>query len=77
MSEIECTPAFSLGKSGVKSAVRHTIMPLIAGSAMAALQTAQSGSLDVAAMKSAAVTSAIAGIIRLLQVFAGPHNGVR
>lgn len=77
MAEIQSTPKFSISGAGVKSALRHTVVPLVAGSAMAALRTAQSGTFDVAAMKGAAVTSAIAGFVRLLQVFVGPHEGVR
>jgi len=77
MVDLESTPMFSLGKSGVKSTLRHMVFPLIAGGIMAALQTAQSGAFDMAAMKSAAITSIIAGIVRLLQVFVGPHQGVK
>ncbi len=51
----------------IKSAARHVILPLVAGGAVAALQAAQSGSFDVVAIKGAALTSLIAGVIRLLQ----------
>ncbi len=53
----------------LKTTVRHTVMPLVAGSAVAALQTVQSGSFDVAAMKGAALTAVISGVVRWLQVF--------
>ena len=65
----EISPAMSW-KGSFKTTIRHTIMPLIAGAAMAALQSAQEGKFDLAQMKTAAVTALIAGIIRWLQFFA-------
>ena len=51
----------------MKSAVRHTALPLLAGAGVAALQAAQAGSFDMTTLKGAAVTSVLAGVIRLLQ----------
>lgn len=59
----------------IKSAVRHAVLPLVAGAGVAALQTAQSGAFDLAAMKGAAITSGIAGIIRLLQRWTSDITG--
>ena len=53
----------------VKSAARHFVLPLVAGGAVAGLQAAQSGVFDLTTMKGAAITSIIAGVIRLLQRF--------
>ena len=67
MSEI--SPKMSW-KGSLKTTIRHTIMPLIAGAAMAALQSVQEGKFDLGQMKTAAVTALIAGVVRWLQFFA-------
>lgn len=49
------------------SAVRHTVIPLIAGAGIAVLETVQSGTADWQTAQTAATTSIIAGVMRLLQ----------
>lgn len=75
MDQISVSPRWSF-RNSLKTTIRHTVLPLVAGSAVAALQTAQSGTLDVNAMKGAAITAGIAGIIRLFHVFATEHKSV-
>ena len=58
---------WNMDNKDMKSAARHFALPLVAGAGVAALQAAQSGVFDLTAMKGAAITSIIAGVIRLLQ----------
>lgn len=76
MDEIKISPRWSF-KNSLKTTIRHTIMPLVAGSAVAALEVAQTGQFDPKAMKSAAITSAIAGVIRLFHVFVTEQKSVQ
>ena len=66
------SPRFSF-KGAFKSVIRHTVIPTIGGAVMAAIQTTQSGSLDPAAMKAAALgvvgTAGASGVARLTQWF--------
>lgn len=77
MSEITTSPRWSLNWSGIKSALRHTIMPILAGAAVAALQAIQVGTFNLAQAKTAFVTAVIAGVIRLLQVFVTEQETVK
>jgi uncharacterized membrane protein len=54
----------------VRSTLRHTVVPLVAGAAMAALQVASGGTFDVPLMVAAAKTAAVAGAIRWLSLWA-------
>ena len=51
----------------LSSAVRHAVIPLMSGAAVAGLQAAQVGNFNLGQMKMAAMTAIIAGVIRLLQ----------
>jgi len=51
----------------VKSALRHVVIPIIAGAAIAALDVIQSGAFDWGQMKAAALTAVGAGVMRFLQ----------
>ena len=65
---VETSPRFSF-RGALKTTLRHTVMPLVAGSAVAAIKTMQSGQMDPGAMKAAAITAAVSGIARWLQFF--------
>ena len=54
----------------VKSVLRHTVVPLVAGAAVAALQVATGGTFDIPLMLVAAKTAAVAGVIRFLSKWA-------
>lgn len=56
-------------KKDVISAVRHTLVPLVAGGIVAALESAQSGEFTMEQMKGAAITAILAGVLRLLHRF--------
>ena len=58
---------WKLGGRDVKSAVRHTVIPLVGGAAVAGLEALQTGGFDLRQVKTAAVGSVIAGLIRLCQ----------
>ena len=58
---------WKMGLNDVKSAVRHTVIPLVSGAAMAGLEAVQVGSFQPQQAKTAVVTALIAGVIRLLQ----------
>lgn len=64
------SPRWTLTRANVASAIRHTILPLIAGCAVAALSTMQTGQLSWEVARTAATTAGIAGLIRLLQQWA-------
>ena len=49
------------------SAARHTVIPLAGGAAVAGLQALQSGASNLGQVKTAAVGSVLAGLIRLCQ----------
>ena len=51
----------------VKSALRHTVIPIVSGAAVAGLQAVQVGAVNRAQVQTAVVTALIAGVIRLLQ----------
>ena len=68
MPEIINSPRFSL-KGVLQTTIRHTVMPLVAGSAVAAIKTIQAGAIDPGAMKAAAITAALSGVARWLQFF--------
>ena len=51
----------------VKSAVRHTVIPLASGAAVAGLEALQAGGFHPQQMQTAALTALLAGVIRLLQ----------
>ena len=51
----------------VASAMRHVVIPLLAGAAVAGLQAIQAGQLDLHQALTAATTALVAGGIRLLQ----------
>ena len=76
MDQISISPRWSF-RNSLKTTVRHTVFPLLAGSALAALQTAQSGTLNLGTMKVAAITAGITGVMRLLQVFATEQKSVQ
>ena len=59
----------------VSSSVRHAVIPLVSGAAVAGLEAAQAGTFDVGQIKTAAITSIIAGVIRLLQRFGTDLQG--
>ena len=65
--KIVVSPPGTVNKGGWLSTLRHFLFPLVAGSAVAALQTAQTGNFDLHQMQSAAVTAGIAGVIGLLR----------
>lgn len=65
---VDISPRFSF-KGALKTTIRHTVLPLVAGSAVAAIKTMQAGAVDPGAMKAAAVTAAVSGIARWLQFF--------
>ena len=58
---------WSIELGDVKSAVRHTVIPLVSGAAVAGLQAFQVGSFQPQQIKTAALTALLAGVIRLLQ----------
>ena len=51
----------------IKSALRHTIIPLVAGGAIAGLEALQVGGFNVEQVKTAVISAVVAGLIRLLQ----------
>ena len=53
----------------VMSAVRHTVIPILAGGALGALQAMQTGTFDLVTIKTAGVTAIVSGVIRFLQKF--------
>lgn len=56
-----------LDLSDLKSAVRHTVIPLVSGAAVAGLEVAQAGQFNPKQIQTAAITALIAGVIRFLQ----------
>ena len=65
---VEISPRFSF-KGALKTTMRHTVLPLVAGSAIAAIETMQAGVMDPGVMKAAAITAAVSGIARWLHFF--------
>ena len=51
----------------VASAMRHVVIPLLAGAAVAGFQALQAGQLDIHQALSAAAAALVAGVLRLLQ----------
>lgn len=68
------SPRFSLHWKDLESAVRHTVYPVIAGGAVAVLDTVQSGQFSYQTAKTAAVTAVVAGVIRLLKQWVGDNT---
>jgi hypothetical protein len=60
------SPRFRINRDEVVSAVRHTILPILAGGAIGALEAAQTGTVSVETMKTAGLTALISGVIRFL-----------
>ncbi|HAM56384.1 MAG TPA: hypothetical protein DCQ64_13695 [Candidatus Rokubacteria bacterium] len=58
---------WKLNSRDLASAARHAVIPLAGGAAVAGLQALQSGGFDLGQVKTAAVGSLIAGLIRLCQ----------
>jgi len=54
-------------KGDIKSAVRHTVIPIVAGGAVAGLEVAQAGAVSEQTVTMAIVTAIVSGIIRALQ----------
>ncbi len=63
------TPRFRIGREEVVSAIRHTVLPILAGGAVGALEAAQTGTVGVETMKTAGLTAIISGVIRFLHNF--------
>ena len=51
----------------LKSAIRHAVIPLVGGAAVAGLEVAQAGQFDPKQIRTAVITALIAGVIRALQ----------
>jgi hypothetical protein len=59
----------------IASAARHTVIPIIAGAGVAALEAIKSGQIDPAQIQTAVVTALVAGAIRLVQRYASDIPG--
>jgi hypothetical protein len=69
------SPRFSINWRDLASAARHTVVPLLAGAAVAAVDTVQSGQFDLHTAQSAAWTALVAGVGRLLHRWMADLNG--
>jgi len=58
---------FSLNLKDLSSTIRHTVYPIVAGGAVAALDTLSTGQFSYDTAKTAAMTAVVAGVIRLLK----------
>jgi hypothetical protein len=54
--------------------VRHVVYPVLAGGAVAVLDTMSSGQFDYQTAKTAGVTALVAGVIRLLKQWLGDNT---
>jgi len=68
MPEMINSPRFSW-KGALKTTLRHTVVPIVAGSASAAIDTIRTGTVDPTAMVAAAKIAALAGVARWLHFF--------
>jgi len=68
MPEVINSPRFSF-RGAFKTTVRHTVLPIVAGAAAAAIDTMQSGSISPGAMVTAAKIAGLAGVARWLHFF--------
>lgn len=58
---------WGFNKNDLRSAVRHTVIPIISGGAVAGLEAVQAGGVSYQTAKAAALTAILSGIIRALQ----------
>ena len=68
MPEITVSPKFSW-KGALNTTLRHTVVPIVAGSVSAAVDTIRMGAVDPTAMIGAAKIAALAGVVRWLHFF--------
>jgi outer membrane lipoprotein SlyB len=58
---------WGFNKKDIQSAVRHTVLPILAGGAVAGMEAVQVGAVSGQTIKTAAITAILSGIIRALQ----------
>ena len=68
------SPRFNLNMDDVKTTLRHTVMPILAGAGVAALEAAQSGTVSFDTLKTAGLTALLSGVIRFLHRFTADNS---
>ena len=57
---------WGFNKKDIQSAVRHTVLPILAGGAAAGIEAVQAGALSGQSVKNAITTALLAGLFRAL-----------